>query len=94
MQNLRCCCCRRLPRHPHVVSVLDVYEDRKSLFILMELCDRNSLVDRVVADGAFSEEHAKIIFAQVRIRSCFLLCLFISLIPTALAYFFIFSRDS
>ncbi|OEH75150.1 uncharacterized protein LOC34622538 [Cyclospora cayetanensis] len=56
---------RRLPCHPHVVSVLDVYEDRKSLYIVMELCDRNTLVDRVVADGAFTEEQAKLIFAQL-----------------------------
>ncbi|CDI77976.1 CAM kinase, CDPK family, putative [Eimeria acervulina] len=56
---------RRLPRHPHVVSVLDVYEDRKRLYMLMELCDKNSLVDRVVADGAFTEERAKILFAQL-----------------------------
>ncbi|KAL8439854.1 hypothetical protein Efla_004380 [Eimeria flavescens] len=56
---------RRLPRHPHVVSVLDVYEDRKSLYILMELCNRNTLVDRIVSDGAFTEEQAKLIFAQL-----------------------------
>lgn len=56
---------RRLPHHAHVVSVLDVYEDRKSLYILMELCDRNTLVDRIVSDGAFTEEQAKIIFAQL-----------------------------
>ncbi|KAL8272016.1 hypothetical protein Esti_004140 [Eimeria stiedai] len=56
---------RRLPHHPHVVSVLDVYEDRKSLYILMELCDRNTLVDRIVSDGAFNEEQAKLIFAQL-----------------------------
>ncbi|KAL8449886.1 hypothetical protein Emed_002849 [Eimeria media] len=56
---------RRLPHHPHVVSVLDVYEDRKSLYILMELCDRNTLVDRIVSDGAFTEEQAKLIFAQL-----------------------------
>lgn len=47
------------------MSVLDVYEDRKSLYILMELCDRNTLVDRIVSDGAFTEEQAKLIFAQV-----------------------------
>lgn len=43
----------------------------------MELCDQKSLVDRVVAEGAFTEERAKILFAQVRTPSpaCILVCM-------------------
>ncbi|OXB52743.1 UNVERIFIED_CONTAM: hypothetical protein H355_004202 [Colinus virginianus] len=65
-----CCCvwkhyCRRLPAHRNIVTVYDVYEDRKCMYLVMELCDRVSLLDKLAEEGPLREDLARQIFVQI-----------------------------
>eukprot|EP00070_Physeter_catodon_P036377 XP_028343271.1 calcium-dependent protein kinase 2-like [Physeter catodon] len=56
---------RRLPAHRNIVTVYDVYEDRKSMYLVMELCDRVSLLDKLAEEGPLHEDVARQIFLQI-----------------------------
>mmetsp|Transcript_50584 Transcript_50584/g.158033 ORF Transcript_50584/g.158033 Transcript_50584/m.158033 type:complete len:630 (-) Transcript_50584:87-1976(-) len=44
--------------HPNVISLKDVFEDEKSVYLVLELVQGGELFDRIVNDGAFSEKDA------------------------------------
>ncbi|PFH32526.1 CAM kinase, CDPK family [Besnoitia besnoiti] len=56
---------RRLPVHRNVATLCDVYEDRDTLYMVMELCDRANLLDMIVEEGPFDEDLARTIFFQI-----------------------------
>ncbi|CBZ51406.1 putative CAM kinase, CDPK family [Neospora caninum Liverpool] len=56
---------RRLPVHRNIVSVHDVYEDRDTLYVVMELCDRANLLDKIIEEGPLDEDLARKIFLQI-----------------------------
>lgn len=41
--------------HPHVVCVHDVFEDRRTIFQVTELCSGGGLLDRIILDHSLSE---------------------------------------
>lgn len=55
---------RRLPTHRNIVSVCDVYEDRDTLYLVMELCERANLLDKIVEEGPLDEALARSTFLQ------------------------------
>ncbi|XP_074589804.1 calcium-dependent protein kinase 20-like [Curcuma longa] len=56
---------RHLPRHPHVVSLKDTYEDDVAVHLVMELCEGGELFDRIVARGHYTERAAAAIMHTV-----------------------------
>nr|PIL96344.1 CAM kinase, CDPK family [Toxoplasma gondii COUG] len=56
---------RRLPAHRNIVGMRDVYEDRDTLYMVMELCDRANLLDKIVEEGPLEEDLARKIFLQI-----------------------------
>jgi calcium/calmodulin-dependent protein kinase I len=44
--------------HPNVISLKDVFEDDKTVYLVLELIEGGELFDRIVNDGAFSEQDA------------------------------------
>lgn len=55
---------RRLD-HPNVVRLLDVVDDRESMFLLMELCQGGDLFGRIEEEGHLSENVARIFAEQM-----------------------------
>ena len=47
-----------LAGHPHIVQLRGVYEDRRDIHLVMELCTGGELFDRIVARGHYSEKDA------------------------------------
>ncbi|GJP41902.1 hypothetical protein CLOM_g1522 [Closterium sp. NIES-68] len=41
--------------HPHIVTLLDTFEDRKAVHLVMELCRGGDLFDRITKLGPYSE---------------------------------------
>ncbi|CAI7805998.1 unnamed protein product [Closterium sp. NIES-54] len=51
--------------HRHVLPLLGLYEDQKSVYILTELCDGGDIFSLIVQTGGIPERAAAMIFAQV-----------------------------
>jgi serine/threonine protein kinase len=49
----------KLVQHPHIVRLENVYEDGKTMFIVMELLEGGELFNRIVGRARFSESEAK-----------------------------------
>jgi calcium-dependent protein kinase len=56
---------RMLQGHPHVVQLLDVYEDEQYYHLVMELCSGGELFDRIISRGHFSERDAAVIMRSL-----------------------------
>lgn len=41
--------------HPNIVRIYESFQDRRNIYILMELCDGGELFDRIVEAGSFTE---------------------------------------
>jgi calcium-dependent protein kinase len=54
-----------LSGHPNVVKLYDVFEDKRNVHIVMELCTGGELFDRIVARGHYSEKSAAQIIRAV-----------------------------
>jgi calcium-dependent protein kinase len=54
-----------LSGHPNVVTLVDAFEDKRNVHIVMELCTGGELFDRIVARGHYSEKSAAQIIRAV-----------------------------
>ncbi|CAD5114420.1 DgyrCDS3553 [Dimorphilus gyrociliatus] len=52
-------------KHPNIVQLLDVYEDKKSVYLVMELVTGGELFDRIVEKGSYTERDASNLIRQV-----------------------------
>ncbi|KAL1525664.1 hypothetical protein AB1Y20_020514 [Prymnesium parvum] len=52
-------------QHPHIIRMHATFESEDQLHILMEKADGGELFDRIVACGAFEEEHARHVAYQL-----------------------------
>ncbi|XP_052827482.1 calcium/calmodulin-dependent protein kinase type 1 [Octopus bimaculoides] len=55
---------RRL-KHPNIVQLLDVFEDKQRVFLVMELVTGGELFDRIVEKGSYTERDASALIKQV-----------------------------
>ncbi|KAK2142313.1 hypothetical protein LSH36_971g00059 [Paralvinella palmiformis] len=55
---------RRL-KHPNIVELLDVYEDKTHFYLAMELVTGGELFDRIVEKGSYTEKDASHLIRQV-----------------------------
>nr|CEL69049.1 TPA: Calcium-dependent protein kinase 3 [Neospora caninum Liverpool] len=51
--------------HPNIIKLLEVYEDMKNLYLVMELCTGGELFERIIKSGHFSERYAASLMKQV-----------------------------
>eukprot|EP00656_Telonema_subtile_P011018 TRINITY_DN153_c0_g1_i2.p1 TRINITY_DN153_c0_g1~~TRINITY_DN153_c0_g1_i2.p1 ORF type:complete len:370 (-),score=83.88 TRINITY_DN153_c0_g1_i2:136-1245(-) len=56
---------RTLNGHPNVLQLLDIHEDERNLYLVLELAAGGDLFDKIVGDGGFSEETASGYFNQI-----------------------------
>lgn len=47
-----------LSGNPNVVKILDSFEDDKNIYLIMELCEGGTLLDRLLKNGRFTEKDA------------------------------------
>ncbi|KAF5728820.1 calcium-dependent protein kinase 24 [Tripterygium wilfordii] len=52
---------RHLPKHPNIVTLKEVYEDKEAVYLVMELCKGGELFDRIVAKGHYTERAAAMV---------------------------------
>lgn len=55
---------RRL-RHPNIVQLLETYEDKSKVYLVMELVTGGELFDRIVEKGSYTEKDAADLIRQV-----------------------------
>ncbi|XP_050736962.1 calcium/calmodulin-dependent protein kinase type 1 isoform X1 [Eriocheir sinensis] len=55
---------RRL-RHPNIVQLMDTYEDREHVYLVIELVTGGELFDRIVEKGSYTEKDAADLIRQV-----------------------------
>ncbi|KAL3852250.1 hypothetical protein ACJMK2_015918 [Sinanodonta woodiana] len=55
---------RRL-KHPNIVQLLDVFEDKNYVYLVMELVTGGELFDRIVEKGSYTEKDASNLIRQV-----------------------------
>ncbi|KAG8377975.1 hypothetical protein BUALT_Bualt08G0089700 [Buddleja alternifolia] len=56
---------QHLTGQPNIVEFKGAYEDKKTLYLVMELCSGGELFDRITAKGSYSEKEAARIGRQV-----------------------------
>uniref|UniRef100_A0A2P2LWZ4 Uncharacterized protein MANES_02G147900 n=1 Tax=Rhizophora mucronata TaxID=61149 RepID=A0A2P2LWZ4_RHIMU len=56
---------QHLSGHPGVVTLHAVYEELECFHLVMELCSGGRLIDKMVEEGRYSEQHAANIFKDV-----------------------------
>jgi len=52
-------------RHPNIVSIYDIFENDKALYLVMEYCPGGDLFDMVCNTIPVTEQHAAAIFSQL-----------------------------
>ncbi|XP_050414132.1 calcium/calmodulin-dependent protein kinase type 1 isoform X1 [Patella vulgata] len=55
---------RRLS-HPNIVKLLDVFDDKSHVYLIMELVTGGELFDRIVEKGSYTEKDASLLIKQV-----------------------------
>ncbi|KAF8820428.1 calcium-dependent protein kinase CDPK2B [Cardiosporidium cionae] len=51
--------------HPNIIKLFQTYEDHRSIYLVMELCQGGELFDRIIEKGHFTERHAAILMKQI-----------------------------
>jgi calcium-dependent protein kinase len=51
--------------HPNIIKLFELFEDKKSLYLITEYCDGGELFDKLVSLGSFTENLAARIFSQM-----------------------------
>jgi calcium/calmodulin-dependent protein kinase I len=52
-------------KHPNIVQLLDLCDNKTHLYLVMELVTGGELFDRIVAKGNYSEKDASILTKQI-----------------------------
>jgi len=50
--------------HPNIIKLYETFQDHRSIYLVMELCDGGELFDRIVAAGNFTEVQAAVLMQQ------------------------------
>eukprot|EP00435_Cladocopium_sp_Y103_P008945 s1987_g2.t1 len=51
--------------HPNIIKLFETFEDRKHIYLAMELCTGGELFDRIIEVGQFTEKDAAIVVQQM-----------------------------
>ena len=55
----------RLLIHPNIVQLVETYEDKSTVYLVMELVTGGELFDRIVEKGSYTEKDAADLIRQV-----------------------------
>eukprot|EP01104_Vermistella_antarctica_P017521 TRINITY_DN6213_c0_g1_i1.p1 TRINITY_DN6213_c0_g1~~TRINITY_DN6213_c0_g1_i1.p1 ORF type:complete len:517 (-),score=183.77 TRINITY_DN6213_c0_g1_i1:30-1580(-) len=55
----------RKVQHPNVISIIDIFDTGRHLFLILELATGGELFDKIVDKGFFPEEEARVVFRQL-----------------------------
>mmetsp|Transcript_54394 Transcript_54394/g.126956 ORF Transcript_54394/g.126956 Transcript_54394/m.126956 type:complete len:510 (-) Transcript_54394:148-1677(-) len=51
--------------HPNILHLFEAFEDKRNIYLVMELCTGGELFDRIIAVGTFTEVQAAILMRQI-----------------------------
>mmetsp|Transcript_20465 Transcript_20465/g.32629 ORF Transcript_20465/g.32629 Transcript_20465/m.32629 type:complete len:545 (-) Transcript_20465:251-1885(-) len=51
--------------HPNIIKLFETFEDRRNMYLVMELCSGGELFDRIIEAGHFTEVDAAIVVQQI-----------------------------
>lgn len=51
--------------HPNILRMYDFFEDKKNVYLVLEICEGGELFDRIVDNKYFEEEQGRGIFRQI-----------------------------
>lgn len=51
--------------HPNVIKLYETFQDKRSLYLVMEVCSGGELFDRIIDAGSFTEVQAAIVMQQI-----------------------------
>jgi len=51
--------------HPNIIKLFETFEDRRQMFLIMELCAGGELFDRIIQERSFTEKNAAIVVHQM-----------------------------
>ena len=51
--------------HPSILRLYDYFEDKKYVYLVLELCTGGELFDRIIASKYYNEDDARVIFKQM-----------------------------
>eukprot|EP00913_Durusdinium_trenchii_P035987 g33670.t1 len=51
--------------HPGIIKLYETFEDKRNLYLIMEMCSGGELFDRIVEAGHFTESQAAIVMKQM-----------------------------
>merc|ERR1740138_2013704 len=51
--------------HPHIVKLLEIYEDSRTSAVVLEVCEGGPLLDRIQKAGHLSEMHVSTLAHQI-----------------------------
>lgn len=55
----------KLMDHPNIIKLYETFEDRRQIYLVMELCEGKELFDRIIDAGHFTEQHAAVVVQQM-----------------------------
>ena len=44
--------------HPHITKIYEILEDESNFYVVMELLSGGSLLDKIIVNSKFNEDHA------------------------------------
>jgi len=62
----------KMTDHPNIIKLVETFEDKAYVFLVMELCEGGDLFSRLEQDGPFSEARAACVMRQVLRPVCYL----------------------
>lgn len=51
--------------HPSILRLYDYFEDKKFIYLVLELCSGGELFDKIISNKYYGEDEARIIFRQI-----------------------------
>ena len=51
--------------HPNILRLIDYYEDKSNVYLVLELCTGGELFDRIIAKQYYDEDEGRILFKQI-----------------------------
>eukprot|EP00439_Symbiodinium_sp_Y106_P009534 s1409_g1.t1 len=57
--------------HPNILKLIDVFEDQRFIYLVMELCSGGELLDRIITLGHLTETLASSLMAQILRAICY-----------------------